>query len=383
MTLTAKLFRTLAAHLVVGLLLAGLALTPATAGAAELPPTIAAELEAAVARGAADNGPADQRRALTQRRLEAAVVSAIATRPDLAGPIVQEAVRLAPEARRQLAARVATHFPAFAPTIYENAGVEAHAAPTVAPLVGTLPQSATTSMFEGIPPPAERPAHWPVLPREGGADGYDDPLEGLNRVFFYTNGALDFLIFEPLAKAYGFIMPDAVKPALGRAFTNLSSPVVFANDLLQLEFQRAGTTLGRFVINSTFGVAGLFDVAETLGLEGHTADFGQTLYHYGVGDGFYLVLPLFGPTTVRDAVGFGVDSVLDPRAYLLEGIPRYGLAVGEGIVRREEVIDPVDFLAEYALDPYDAVRAWTYQQRQRELTGGCTEPIYVVCPAPR
>jgi len=218
------------------------------------------------------------------------------------------------------------------------------------------------------------------LPKEGGADGYDDPLEGMNIVFFYVNGTLDFLLFEPLAKVYRFVMPEPLKEPIRRAFTNLSLPVVFANDLFQLEFENAGTTAGRFFINSTIGLAGLFDPAEEFGLAAHDADFGQTLYTYGVGEGFYLVLPFFGPTTVRDAVGLGVDSFIDPRGYLIGTFERLGLALGEGIVRREDLIDPVDFLVEYADDPYTAVRAWTYQQRMRELTGGCTKPTYVICP---
>ena len=232
----------------------------------------------------------------------------------------------------------------------------------------------------GAPPLESRGGDWPVLPREGGADGYDDPLQGINRVFFYFNGALDFLFFDPIARFYRGFMPTDTRHALSRAYTNLSEPVVAANHLMQLEPGRAATTLSRFLINSTVGAAGLFDVATDLGLEADDADFGQTLHHYGIGDGPYLVLPFFGPSTVRDAVGFGVGGLLDPRSYLLDTVPRLSLLVGEGVVRREEVIDPVDFLIEYAVDHYDATRAWEYQARQRELTGGCTELRYVICP---
>ena len=239
---------------------------------------------------------------------------------------------------------------------------------------------AEATSLDDAPPLEERGADWPVLPREGGEDGYDDPFAGVNRVFFYTNGAFDFLMFEPLARFYRGFMPTDARHAVGRAFTNLAEPVVAANHLLQLEGARAGTSMGRFAVNSTAGAAGLFDVATDLGLEADDTDFGQTLHHYGAGSGPYLVLPIFGPTTVRDAVGFGVDGLLDPRGYLIEPTTRLYLSLGEGVVRREEVIDPVDFLVEYALDHYDAVRAWNYQERQRELTGGCTEPKYVTCP---
>ena len=230
------------------------------------------------------------------------------------------------------------------------------------------------------PPIEERPGDWPVLPREGGADGYDDPLEDMNRVFFYTNGALDFLLYDPLARFYRGMMPTDAREAVGRVFTNLAEPVVAANHLLQLDGSRAVTSASRFTVNSTVGIAGLLDIATKWGFEADDTDFGQTLHHHGVGDGPYLVLPLFGPTTVRDAAGLGTDILLHPRTYLLDPEPSLVSSLGEGLVRREEVIEPADFLRENAADPYDAVRAWTYQQRQRELTGGCTEPAYVVCP---
>lgn len=232
----------------------------------------------------------------------------------------------------------------------------------------------------GVPPPEQRPADWPVLPREGGADGYDDPLEGVNRVFFYANGALDYVFFDPLARAYRFVTPAPARQAVSHAFTNLADPVVAANHLLQADFTRATRSVGRFLVNSLAGVAGLFDVATGLGLEADDVDFGQTLHRYGVGDGFYLVLPVLGPSTARDALGFGVDGLLDPRTHLLADMPRLSLALGEGVVRREEAIDPVDFLVEHAADHYEAVRAWTYQRRQREIAGGCTRAGVVACP---
>ena len=233
----------------------------------------------------------------------------------------------------------------------------------------------------GVPPPERRPADWPVLPREGGVDGYDDPLEGVNRVFFYANGALDYVFFDPLARVYRFATPAPARRAVGRAFTNLAEPVVAVNHLLQGDFTRAARSVGRFLVNGVAGVAGLFDVATGLGLAADDADFGQTLHRYGVGDGFYLVLPVFGPSTARDALGFGVDGLLDPRTHLLADVPRLSLALGEGVVRREEVIDPVDFLVEHAADHYEAVRAWTYQRRQREIADGCARAAgEAVCP---
>ena len=122
--------------------------------------------------------------------------------------------------------------------------------------------------LDDIPPVESRGADWPVLPREGGEDRYDDPLEDVNTVFFYMNGALDFLVLEPIAQFYRGMMPTDARHAISQAFTNLAEPIVAANHLLQLEGRRAGTSLGRFVVNSTAGVAGLFDVATDVGLTG-------------------------------------------------------------------------------------------------------------------
>ena len=124
--------------------------------------------------------------------------------------------------------------------------------------------------IEGVEPVESRDADWPVLPREGGADGYDDPFEDVNRVFFYMNGAFDFLFFEPLARFYRGMMPTDARNAISRAYTNLAEPVVAANHLLQLEGHRAGTSLGRFLVNSTAGAAGLFDVASEYRAGGRT-----------------------------------------------------------------------------------------------------------------
>ena len=235
--------------------------------------------------------------------------------------------------------------------------------------------------IEGVEPVESRGDDWPVLPREGGEDGYDDPLEEVNQVFFYVNGALDFLFSSSRLRSS---TAASCRPTRGTQ-SAAPSPILrnrssAANHLLQLQGTRAGTSFGRFLVNSTAGVAGLFDVATGLGLEADDADFGQTLHHYGIDEGPYLVLPFLGQTTARDAVGLGIDSLLDFRTYLLASTPSLLLKMGEGVVRREEVIDPVNFLRVHAADPYPAVRAWNYQERMRELTGGCTEPRYVICP---
>ncbi len=356
-----------------------------------LPPEMAQRIGAAAEQGrqhkAAMSDVIDERRQAANRQLETVVIAAINQRPDLFQPIMLEAHRQAPESRASLNKTVAGMFPGFAGTLRS---------PTVAPPPRTQSEQEALAAkrtrpghdpraqaIAGVAPPDQRPEDWPILPKEGGVDGYadKDPLEGLNKVFFYTNGALDFLVFEPLANGYRYITPEGARKAISRAFDNLTSPITFANDLLQFRFQRAATTFTRFVINSTVGVLGLFDVAAELGLEGHSSDFGQTLYTYGVGDGIYLVLPFFGPTTARDAVGIGIDSLLDPRSWFIGSTERLALLAGEGIVRREELIDPIDFLVEHADNSYNAVRAWTFQQREFELTGECPRRTRTVCSA--
>ncbi len=347
-----------------------LCLAPTFAALAQsLPPEMAEHISTAAEQGrrhqAALGDIIDERRQIANRQLETVVVSAINERPELFQAIMREAHLQAPESRASLNVTVSSLFPGFAGALPQPARQAAPDAPRVPPA-----RDARAQVIAGVPTPEERPPDWPILPKEGGVDGYadKDPLEGLNRVFFYTNGALDLLVFEPLASGYRFITPEAARNALSRAFDNLSSPIIFANDLLQIRFRRAATTFSRFAINSTVGLLGLFDVASELGLKPHDADFGQTLYTYGVGDGIYLVLPLFGPTTARDAVGLGIDSLLDPRSWFLGSTERLALYAGEGVVRREELIEAVNFLIEHADSNYDAVRAWSYQLRAAKLS---------------
>ena len=153
-------------------------------------------------------------------------------------------------------------------------------------------------------------------------------------------------------------------------FGNLNEPVVFANDLLQLEFEDTGTVAARFLVNSTVGLAGLFDVASEIGLPPHEADFGQTLHAYGVGPGPYLVLPLLGPSNLRDSAGLAVDTLLNPFTWLLEREENLIIAAGQGLVRREELLAPLDALGESSVDYYAALRSLYYQDRAVTLGRG-------------
>ncbi len=163
---------------------------------------------------------------------------------------------------------------------------------------------------------------------------YWDPLEPGNRVIFSFNEFVDRWALGPVSNAYSFVMPDPAERAVRRMFRNLSEPVSFANHLLQIHPEQASQTFARFCLNSSVGIAGIFDVANAIGLPPKPTDFGGTLYRYGVPAGPYLVLPLLGPTTARDTVGDVVDDSAMPQNYLLSAPLRLLLSTGAGITAR-------------------------------------------------
>lgn len=194
-----------------------------------------------------------------------------------------------------------------------------------------------------------------------------DPYEDFNRTLFGFNQRADRLVIEPIARAYGWVMPDVAERAVLRFFANLNSPSILVNDLLQLECRRAGVTLTRFVVNTTVGVGGLLDVADSLGLEGHHADFGQTLAVAGVPSGPYLVLPMAGPSTARDAFGSVVDLAFRPHTYFLGPTVVLLVGGGSGIVTREAYHDELEALRESSVDFYATMRNIYFQRRAEQL----------------
>ncbi len=199
----------------------------------------------------------------------------------------------------------------------------------------------------------------------------NDPLEPLNRAIFQFNEIVYAALLDPLARSYNAYVPDTLRLAIGNLLSHLASPVTFINDLLQLEFERAMTTLGRFVVNTTAGMGGVADVAETIGLSRHEEDFGQTLGAYGMGEGFYLVLPLFGPSNPRDAVGrFIVDPYFDPLGLWFENTDRDAERYSRiGITVLSEyagVIEELDQVRKTSVDYYAAMRS-LYRQRRASL----------------
>jgi len=223
---------------------------------------------------------------------------------------------------------------------------------------------------------------------EAGWFGPDnDPLEFVNRFTFAFNDALDTMLIQPAAATYRVIVPRPVRDGIRNVLRNLNGPVILANDLLQGEWDRAETTFMRFLINSTIGVAGIFDVAAEWGYEYHSEDFGQSMATWGVGEGFYLVLPLLGPSSARDAVGIVVDSYIDPWSYVLDWgtrltddqityimIGRQGL---EGIDMRARNIETIESIKADAVDYYARIRTLYRQNRESEILNGRPKEIPV------
>ena len=185
-----------------------------------------------------------------------------------------------------------------------------------------------------------------------------DPYEDLNRKVYSFNSTLDEYIAEPVAGAYAKVTPEIVQTGVSNFFQNLSSLNVILNDLLQGKIDQGFQDSGRFVINSTVGILGLFDVAEKIGLNQHEEDFGQTLAVWGVNSGPYLVLPFFGPTTLRDTPSFAVEALTNPLLTLYPAL--WGL---ELIDTRARAHGSIEFINEAALDPYVFTRESFLQWR--------------------
>jgi phospholipid-binding lipoprotein MlaA len=191
----------------------------------------------------------------------------------------------------------------------------------------------------------------------------NDPFEGPNRVFLKFNRRLDRLFFRPLTRGYRFVVPEVARRGLRRMFINLNSPSILVNDLLQLRFKDAGETLGRFILNTSLGVGGIFDVGIEAGWVHHDADFGQTLARMGVSSGPYLVLPVLGPNTVRDGLGDLVDVMFQPLTYLIGPTPNIWIGTGSGFTKLDAKGPAMRALEESSVDYYAALRSAYLQSR--------------------
>lgn len=197
-----------------------------------------------------------------------------------------------------------------------------------------------------------------------------DPLEGMNRSVYKFNDVADKAVLKPVAKAYKFVTPSPVRTGVNNFFSNLGMLTTIVNDLLQLKFAHAFTDTGRFVINTTFGIVGIFDLASMDGIEKRQEDFGQTLGHWGVDSGAYLVLPFLGPSSVRDFGGLIVDTATtDPITYthnIGEIRLHNQIRTAQFIDKRTELLNAGDLVDEASLDPYAFLRD-AYLQRRASL----------------
>lgn len=224
----------------------------------------------------------------------------------------------------------------------------------------------------------ERPQGGAVVPASNGSDEefgeweqetaaeVSDPLEPINRGVFWFNEQADRFVIKPVAKGYDWALPKPVKRGVSNVFDNLFTPVVAVSDLLQGNLRESAQDVGRFVINSTVGVVGIFDVATGWGLEKRREDIGQAFGTWGIGSGPYLVLPILGPSNVRDGVGLVGNYFLLPQNYIEDDGARWGVTLLGGIDTRYRLLDASTVLEQAALDRYAFVRS-SYAQHRRNL----------------
>jgi len=202
----------------------------------------------------------------------------------------------------------------------------------------------------------------------------NDPAEPLNRSIFEFNRTLDKAVLKPVATVYRDVVPVPVQDGLHNLLANLRAPIIIFNDLLQGELNRALTTLTRFVFNSTLGIAGLADVATEFGLERHDEDFGQTMAVWGIGEGPYIMLPVFGPSNPRDTAGIIVDFLIDPFNAWAANTDRefapLARAGMQAVDLRSNNLDLLDDLEKSSLDFYAAIRSLYRQRRSGEISNG-------------
>lgn len=205
-------------------------------------------------------------------------------------------------------------------------------------------------------------------------DEANDPFEPLNRQIFAFNTLFDDAILAPTARLYRQFGPPDVRDGIANFVTNWREPVTFVNDVLQAEPKRAGNSLSRFAINSTFGLLGVFDTASNWGIKGHNEDFGETFAVWGVPEGPFIMLPFLSASNGRDFAGFVVDFFLDPVSLWLSHknwtYVRYGRLALRGLIYREENLETLDDLSKSSTDLYATIRSSYRQLRLYDINNG-------------
>ena len=208
-------------------------------------------------------------------------------------------------------------------------------------------------------------------------DGYrdpSDPFELYNRAMFRFNTDFDNAFVKPVAKGYKYVAPEPVDRGVTNFFNNIDDVTSAVNNLLQFKLSRFGTDVGRVAVNSTVGLLGVLDVATNLGLPSYKEDFGQTLGYWGLGPGPYFVIPILGPSTIRDTVGWAGDIYVDPFFSLSKNEIYWGAIVLRVVDRRADLLKSSDILEEAAVDPYTFLRDAYLQRRRSKVYDGNPPP---------
>ncbi|MBC7709667.1 MAG: VacJ family lipoprotein [Rhizobacter sp.] len=197
-----------------------------------------------------------------------------------------------------------------------------------------------------------------------------DPIEPINRGVYSFNSTFDHYLLKPIAKGYDAVVPGLVKTGVSNVFQNMSDAQSLVSDALQLKGAKFGDDLGRVMLNTTFGIGGIFDLATQLGVERGNEDIGQTLGYWGIGAGPYLVIPFLGPSSLRDAVGRFGDSKLNPLSYV-SSVPVRNSLTGLSVVDARVGLFPAeDLLNQASLDKYTFLRSAYLQRRQSLVLDG-------------
>jgi phospholipid-binding lipoprotein MlaA len=252
----------------------------------------------------------------------------------------------------------------FAAEEGEKAAVGTAGIETAVGVTETTPEDGTSADSASVEPgPAEEP-----FPEEAPSPSIADPIEPLNRALFVFNDKAYFWVMKPVAQGYRAVVPEGVRLSVRNFFSNISMPIRFVNNLLQGKIRNSGVELLRFAINTTAGLGGLFDPAKNdFHLSPRDEDLGQTFGKYRLGHGLYIVLPLLGPSSLRDAIGLAGDAFLDPVYY----VGNTEVIVGAKVLKTENEVSlrigEYEDLKNSAIDPYVAVRDAYSQYRAKKV----------------
>lgn len=273
----------------------------------------------------------------------------------------EEKVDVAPPGRAPVSASTLVSQPVFVPVTFEPLGADEPATQLVASSSATVSAPIVVAQANrdtgSLAPDAE--------PQEY------DPWEPFNEKMFSFNYNFDRYLLKPVAKGYNFVMPDELQRMISNGFDNINPVPKWVNNLLQQNYKGFFTEVGRFLINSTLGIGGLWDIArQEFGLQKTKVDFGQTLGKWGLAPGPYLILPFLPPLTVRDGIGYGVDGAMDPLSYFIPFIwDRLGMRIGDTVNDRALNLDLFQGFEETTVDLYSAVRNGYLQRRYNLIHG--------------